>query len=535
MTKTRHAIANPHWIALALVAAVPAQAQPAPQWGFWSTWGDQNDGTYRNPVMPADFSDLDAIRVGGDYFAISSTLHLSPGMAVLKSSDMVNWRLIGHVVPDMTVLGDEYRWDRMERFGRGVWAGTIRHHANKFWVFFGTPDEGFFMSTAEDPAGPWTPLHPLLEGPGWDDCTVLWDDDGQAYFLGTHFADGYKSYIMPMSADGRSIDRSRAVLVNEGQGREASKLLKHRGWHYLLFSEHVEGKGRYLVARRARHPMGPWSEIKQLADPNLDASEPNQGGIIEAPSGEHYFLTHHGRSSWEGRAASLLPVSWIDGWPIIGRPDAQGIGTMVWGGPKPVQGTQRASLVASEEFSSNTLGPHWEWNHQPQPGSWSLSERPGWLRLRAFKPIAPGDLGTTANVPSQRSMRTPANSVTVKLDMSRMADGQHAGLGHIAKAFGALGVRQTGSRRIMEYLGEGGSIAGPQLGGRNVWIRSRWGSDGQAAFAYSTDGIRFMPFGPAYQMSNAHYRGNRVSLYTYGDRVGTGSVDVDYFRYSYQN
>lgn len=519
---------------LALLAAPPVLAQAVSQWGFWSKWGDQRDGTYRNPVMPADFSDLDAIRVGREYFAISSTLHLSPGMAVLKSSDMVNWQLIGHVIPDLTVLGAEYRWDRMARFGRGVWAGTIRHHANRFWVFFGTPDEGFFMSSAADPAGPWTPLHPLLKDSGWDDCTVLWDDDGQAWFLGTNFAAGYKSYIMPMSADGRSIDRSRAVLVNEGQGREASKLLKHDGWYYIVFSEHVPGKGRYVVARRARRPTGPWSGIRQLADPSLDASEPNQGGIIEAPSGKHYFLTHHGKSSWEGRAASLLPITWIDGWPIVGRPNAQGIGTMVWDGPKPVHGKGRSSLVTSDEFSAKALGPHWEWNHQPRPGSWSLSERPGWLRLRALQPIGQGNLGTASSVPSQRSMRTPANAVTVKLDISRMADGQHAGLGHISKAFGALGARQTGGRRILEYLGVDGAITGPQLGGANLWLRSSWASNGLAEFAYSIDGRRFVRFGPAYQMSHAYYRGDRVSLYSYSDAVGRGWVDADYFRYFYR-
>lgn len=330
---------------LLMLAALPIRVvAEEPQWGFWKSWGDQGDGSYRNPVLPADFSDLDAIRVGSDYYAISSTLHLSPGMAVLHSKDLVNWQVISHVVPDLTVLGPQYRWDRMERFGRGVWAGTIRHQAGKFWVFFGTPDEGFFMSTATHPAGPWTALHPLLEGPGWDDCTVLWDSDGKAYFLGTNFADGYKSYIMPMSANGRSIDRTRAVLVNEGHGREASKLLKAHGWYYLIFSEHFPDKGRYVAARRARHPLGPWSDIKRLAEPNLDANEPNQGGIVEA-SGRYYFFTHHGRQGWEGRAASLLPVSWVDGSPIIGRPTEHGPGTMVWAGPKPLTVPGQSSLA----------------------------------------------------------------------------------------------------------------------------------------------------------------------------------------------
>lgn len=514
-----------------LAGALPADAADEQPWGFWRSWGDQGDGIYRNPVLPGDFSDLDAIRVGRDYYAISSTLHLSPGMAVLHSKDLVNWHMIGHVVPDMTVLGPDYRWDRMKRFGRGVWAGTIRHHAGKFWVFFGTPDEGFFMSTASDPSGPWEPLHPLLKGPGWDDCTVLWDDDGQAYFLGTHFADGYKSYIMPMTPDGRSIDRSKALLLHEGLGREASKLLKIGAWYYLIFSEHVPGKGRYIVGRRARHPMGPWSDIRQLAEPGLAAMEPNQGGIVQAPSGRYYFFTHHGSQDWAGRSASLLPVHWRDDWPIIGRPGENGLGTMVWEEPKPIRSARRSTLQTGDEFSASKLGPQWEWNHQPQPGSWSLTDRPGWLRLRSTRPIEPGNLATTGSVPSQRSLRTPANVVTVKMDLSRMADGQHAGLAHVSSEFGALGVRQVNGRKTIEYRERSRLDAGPEVRNDVIWIRSEWGSDGKSTFSYSFDGVGFVRFGQTYQMKQANYRGDRVGLYSYSESAETGEVDVDYFRY----
>jgi beta-xylosidase len=518
-------------MAMALLAtSIPLLASVHKQpWGYWQSWGDQGDGTYRNPVLPADFSDLDAIRVGSDYYAITSTLHLSPGMAVLQSKDLVNWRMIGHVVPDMTVLGPEYRWDQMKRFGRGVWAGSIRHHAGRFWVFFGTPDEGLFMSSASNPAGPWTKLHPLLEGPGWDDPAVLWDSDGKAYFLATHFADGYKSYIMPMSPDGRSIDRSKALLVNEGRGREASKLLKVGGYYYLVFSEHVAGKGRYVVARRARHPMGPWSEIEQLAEPGLAAKEPNQGGIVQVPSGRYYFLTHHGSQDWEGRAASLLPVYWREGWPIIGEPNAAGLGQMVWRGAKPIRSAAQPRLQTSDEFSAPTFSPQWEWNHQPEPGSWSLSERPGWLRLRSSRAIEPGNLSTTGSVPSQRSLRTIASAVTVKIDLSRMVDGQHAGLAHISNRFGALGVGQAQGRRTIEYREQGKTLTGPAIQGTLIWLRSEWGSAGRARYSYSLNGTRFLPFGEAYQMSRANYRGDRVGLYSFGG--SGGEVDIDYFRY----
>jgi beta-xylosidase len=164
------------WCAVALsgllVAAMAGscQAGDGVTWGDWTRWGDLGNGRYRNPVLPADYSDLDAIRVGDDYYAISSTFQFSPGMAVLHSRDLVNWRTVGHAVPDLTQLSPELDWKRMNRYGRGIWAGAIRHHAGRFWIYFGAPDEGYFVTSAERPEGPWTPLHPLLRSPGWDDC-----------------------------------------------------------------------------------------------------------------------------------------------------------------------------------------------------------------------------------------------------------------------------------------------------------------------------------------------------------------------------
>ena len=147
---------NSYVVLMLVVLATPLCAQP--KWGDWQQWGDQGDGTYRNPVLPADYSDLDCIRVGLDYYAISSTFQYSPGMVILQSKDLVNWRIAGHAVPDVTQISPEMNWDRMNRFGTGIWAGAIRHHAGKFWVYFGTPDEGYFMTTATNVAGPWSPL-----------------------------------------------------------------------------------------------------------------------------------------------------------------------------------------------------------------------------------------------------------------------------------------------------------------------------------------------------------------------------------------
>src|ERR1043165_6411621 len=157
---------------------LPANVPTATRWGDWPRWGDQGDGTYRNPVLPADYSDLDCIRVGEDYYAISSTMQFSPGMIILHSRDLVNWTIAGHAINDLTQIGPELNWDRMNRLGKGVWAGAIRYAKGRFWIYFGTPDEGYFVTSAPNPTGPWESLHPLMKSRGWDDCCPFWDDDG---------------------------------------------------------------------------------------------------------------------------------------------------------------------------------------------------------------------------------------------------------------------------------------------------------------------------------------------------------------------
>lgn len=148
-------------------------AQPE-KWGYWTKWGDQGNGTYLNPIIPSDYSDIDCIRVGDDYYAISSTMQFSPGMTILHSKDLVNWRICGNIIADLTEISPALNWDRMNRYGRGVWAGTLRYHNHRFYLYFGTPDEGYFMTSASQPEGPWEPLTPLLSEAGWDDCTVMY-------------------------------------------------------------------------------------------------------------------------------------------------------------------------------------------------------------------------------------------------------------------------------------------------------------------------------------------------------------------------
>ena len=503
----------------------------AHKWGAWEKWGDQKDGTYLNPILPADFSDIDCIKVGDDYYAISSTFQFSPGMTLLHSKDLVNWEYCTNIIQDLTQISNHLSWNDMDCYGRGVWAGTLRFHKGRFYLFFGTPDEGYFMTSAQNPQGPWSPLTPLLEESGWDDCTAFWDDDGTACFVGTHFSDGYKTYLFNMSPDGRLIDRASARLVNEGNGREANKIIKVGQWYYLVFSEYKYGVGRYVMARRSKNLIGPYKEERQLALPSLDAMEPNQGGIIQGPNGQWYFLTHHGTGDWSGRVVSLLPVTWIDGWPIIGKVLPQDIGTMQWKASIPLTTDFKLEISRSDDFNEEKLGPQWQWNYQPRTDYFSLSENNGWLRLKAFRPLAYNQLLKAGNTLTQRTFRTESNVATVKMDLWGMRDGQQCGLCHFSKSHSAIGLIQEGYQRHIIFRNEDELTYGPIITCRYVWLRSSWGLDGLSHYSYSLDGKNFKSFGIPYQMSWGNYRGDRIGIYCFNDKAEVGFVDVDYFHY----
>lgn len=495
-------------------------------------------GTYTNPVMPADVSDLDAIRVGADFYAISSTFQYSPGMAILHSRDLVHWAIVSHVVDDVSAISPQMNWDTMERAGRGIWAGAIRFHQGHFYVYFGTPDEGILMSSAPIITGPWTPVRRVLADSGWDDPCPFWDDDGRAYLVVTRYkADpttgkAYNIHLFQMNAAGDSVESASDAIIHQSRGSEANKLYKIKGTYFHFFSE-VQPEGRVPMMERAASLKGPW-EIHQLMHVNrrLD-KEPNQGGLVQLEDGRWYFVTHQGTGDWEGRAGVLLPVTWIAGWPIPGSIGKDGIGTMLWTADAPLPQVSSAGLVASDNFTEHALKPQWEWDYQPRQGSWSLERKPAALRLQAYGLLHPDDLRTAPNVVTQRALRTQNNVVTVKLSLNGMADGQHAGLAHFAQTCAEIEIVQaSGVRRL--YLVDGGvTTDGPILRGSILWLRSRWGSDGQSQFSYSEDGTVFTPIGNLYQLTWGHYRGDRVALFTFNNVQRKGFVDVLSFMYDY--
>lgn len=511
--------------------AAPLASSPLPR------WGDQGDGTFVNPIVPADYSDLDAIAVDGVFYAISSTLHVSPAMVILRSTDMVNWATVGHAVADLASLGEEaLTWRRMDGYGRGMWAGAIRHHAGQFYIYFASPESGLYVTTAPRAEGPWTPPRSLFRAAGYDDPCPFWDRDGSAWMVMTRFAPDPatgKRYVISlyrMGRDGLSIDPASAIAMHQSEGSEANKLYRFGATYYHYFSE-VKPEGRVPMMARASSLMGlidaPAVQLGHVNAP-IDR-EPNQGALLQARDGGWWFLTHQGHGDWEGRAMCLLPVTWIKGWPIIGRPGADGIGNMVWEARKPIRSTRPPLPDLSDDFAHG-LRPIWEWNHAPRHDAFSLEARHGWLRLKGFRPATPGLRGV-GNMLTQRSWRTADNRASVVLDLSGMVDGQTAGLSHLSATGAWIGVRQTAGRRRLCYGVADTVQEGPVIETPVIRLATRWGNDGRATFAHDGGHGRFERFGGVYGMKWQDYRGDRVGLFTFHEDDERGHADFSAFRY----
>lgn len=530
-------------------------------------FGDMGNGRFRNPVIPADFSDPDLIRVGDDYYGIASTFYFSPGMVIYHSRDLVNWEIVGHVVDDITRLHPDLGWERMNGYYHGIWAGSLRYHDDTFYCHFTTPKGGWFVARTDDIRGKWQ-VEAMrdsrgreLRGPGWDDVCPLWDDDSQAYIVASNFGRNWFPHLFKMSPDGtqlldgvladkqdpsgKNMEIIGGYVIKPFRTAEAAKLYKWNGLYYIYFSEvrTIHGnRVRVPVMRRAKSPYGPYEEKLLLHSQGKKVDkEPNQGAIIDTPAGEWYFLTHHGTVDFDGRVISVLPVHWEDGWPLIGEDtDDDGVGEMVWDLPVPSTGTVPVRMQTSDDFSGDSIAPQWEWSHQPRDDRWSLGERRGCLRLHAFPQLRPGDFFSTGNVLSQRYIRWDCGEATALLGIAGMADGQRAGLAHFngGKDYACLELRRDGERVKLVYTSRysGEPVTETEIAElprrtHKVYLRTTIDFDGQATFAWSRDGKRFTPCDAVFQLKWGSYRGDRIGMYTFNNDRDAGLVDIDDFKY----
>lgn len=488
------------------------------------------EATYRNPVLFADYSDPDVIRDGANYYLIASTFHFVPGIPILQSSDLVHWTILGHVVQRLE-MDPRYSMIGGNRYGKGVWAPSIRRHRGLFYVYFPTPDEGIFVSTAPQITGPWSTPSIVVAGPGLEDPCPFWDDDGTAYLI--HSRTGAGPLILHrMSTDGKRVLDEGKIIVQDPEHLpvlEGPKLYKRDGYYYIFAPFGGVGVGAEVVLR-SRRIYGPYEHRVVLAQGSTRINGPHQGAYVETADGQGWFI-HFQSDGAHGRIVHLEPVHWQDDWPIVGDdPPDEGVGQPVPSGPIPgnPRVVSRQHPQTSDEFDHTQLGPQWEWNHNPDDAHWSLTARPGYLRLI---PMPAENLLSARNTLTQ-CMQDNAFDFTVRLDLARMKSGMHAGLAMFEKSASGLEIVQTGSVRRLGFFHLPDHTTGPEIAQNVVELRVHV-EDDQASYSYSlNDGRTFHPLGETAQIHFSWWKGSRPALFAYANQPGSnGSVDFDWAHY----
>ena len=490
-----------------------------------SLWGDQGNGTYINPILNADYSDPDVIRVGDDFYMVCSEFHFM-GMPVLHSNDLVNWTIIGRIYDRFEF---DPAFDENERYAGGSWAPAIRFHDNKFWVYFCTPDEGLFMSSATDPAGTWEPLTQVVKTPGWEDPCPFWDDDGQAY-LGHSKVGAGPIIIHKMSADGKTL-QDDGVLVYTGPVAEGTKIYKRNGYYYMSIPEGGVPKGWQTILR-SKSIYGPFEKKIVLEKGFTEINGPHQGALVDTPDGEWWFL-HFQMVLPVGRVVHLQPVHWQNDWPVVGVDiDRNGIGepVYVWKKPSVSVKSVLSKPQTSDDFNSQELGLQWAWNHNPVDDAWSLKKNPGQLTLEAIQAT---DFLKAKNTLTQKVMGY-SGEATVLLDGSEMANGQKAGLCVMAKAYALVGLKkENGTLKLFSEIN--GIQAEKQISSDHVYLKvSLSGERNQNQFFISTNNKEFFKIGDQFQIFFGNWKGPKLGLYSFNESKDGGSAIFDSFSYNFQ-
>ena len=507
-----------YWfIFLCLMSNVCLSAQDRP-----GKWGDQGNGTYINPILNADYSDPDVIRVGNKYYMVASDFHFM-GMQVLESEDMVNWKLISQIYDRFDFPG----WEDNQRYAGGSWAPSIRYHDNKYWVFFCTPDEGLFMSNATDPAGPWSPLHLVKGVEKWEDPCPLWDDDGQAYLARSRHRAG-PIIIHKMSADGTQL-LDDGFTVYTGPVAEGPKFLKKDGYYYISIPEGGVSEGWQTVLR-SKNIYGPYEKKVVLEQGSTPINGPHQGSIVDMPDGRWAFF-HFQHDGSLGRVVHLQPMHWENDWPVMGVDiDRNGIGEPVYSWKKPIPSDKLSIPQTDDDFSSSTLSLQWQFNHNPVDEAWSLSSNPGSLTLQALKSSS---FRSARNTLTQKVMGYTSEA-TVAMDFSGIAEGQRSGLACMGRENKMLGVKMENGRKSLYISNDTTEVDITSVTGTKIFLRVSIDiTNQQFQYSYSTDNINFTNCGEAFFIRFGFWKGVRVALYSYNTQKKAGSASFSWFTYKH--
>ena len=513
----------------------------------------------KNPMLWADVPDPDVIRVGDTFYLVSTTMHLMPGGPIMASKDLKNWETVGYIF-DKLIDSPKYDLQEGTVYGRGQWATSLKYHDGKFWALLAPNEPGSmgdtYIFTAEKAEGPWT-IHSRLRH--FHDATLFFDEDGTPYvFFGT-------GEMCQLTRDLKGVVEGslRHYFQREADERgllEGTRVIKHNGTYYALLISHVYAPGRHRreVCYRTKDLNGTWEKNTVLESDFGGFSYLAQGTIVDTPEGDWYGVMFQDRGG-VGRVLTLSPVRWIDGWPQLGDENGKVPETM-----RPYRsGMPEKGIVCSDDFSGEKLGLHWEWNHNPIDNAWSLKERPGFLRLKTNRVVE--NLYLAPNTLTQR-MEGPTCSGYIAMDISKMKDGDCAGLAAFNGDSGVLTIKKQGKKYVLEMSEQKVSLTDREKAVTNVEVKVIETVDLSAAFKsqtsksksqiiylrldgdfqpghhdvanfyYSLDGENWTKIGTENYRMIFDYRrffmGTKFGIFNYATKKAGGYVDVDEFCYS---
>jgi beta-xylosidase len=527
-----------------ITASIIANAQQPYVSKVWVA--DNGDGTYKNPILHADYSDPDAIRVGDDFYMISSSFEDVPGLPILHSKDLVNWTVIAYALKRLP----PFEHFSLPKHGEGVWAPSLRYHNGEFFLYYPDPDFGIYLTRAKKATGPWSEPILVAPGKGLIDPCPLWDDDGNVYLVHAYAGSraGIKSVIVikQLNKEGtRATDDG--VLVYDGHESdptiEGPKFYKRNGYYYIFAPAGGVSTGWQLVLR-SKNVYGPYERKNVMDQGSSVVNGPHQGAWVSTQTGEDWFLHFQDKEAY-GRIVHLQPMRWINDWPVIGLDkDGDGKGEPVLRYKKPAVNKVYPiqTPLESDEFNSNTLGLQWQWMANSR-ATWTFLN-PATGSLRIFSDKLPEGAKNLWGAPNVLLQKFPAEEfmVTTKIMFkpnSRL-ENEKAGLTVMGLSYGSL---SFASKKDGNYLvfaickdAEKGNEEKvtelAKLTDATAYFRVKVTKGGKCRFSYSLDGVSFQNAGDEFVAEVGRWKGAKVGLYcTRQTQINdAGYADVDWFR-----
>ncbi len=515
---------------------------------------DNEDGTFTNPVIFADYSDPEAIRVGDTYYLTASSFNYTPGLPILTSRDMVNWKLVNYAIKNI----EEERYN-IPRHSEGVWAPSMRYHNGMFYIYYGMPDEGIYVVRTKDPLGEWEKPVCVLPGKGLIDSCPFWDEDGKAYIIHGYAKSriGFKSIlgIFEMSADGLSaITEDHFVFDGNDPEHpavtiEGPKVYKRNGYYYI-FAPAGGVKTGYQVVLRSKSIYGPYEIKTVMHQGNTEINGPHQGAWIDTKSGEEWFLHFQDRGLY-GRIMHLQPMKWENDWPVIGvNPDENGCGEPVITCKKPDVAVKEeiTSLEASDEFENGEYSLIWQWLGNHRSDFCGKTDGSKGIRLFALNPS--GDetptIWRSSNILTQKLV-CPYFETKVRINLKGLKYGDRAGVCMMGGQYASIFAKKTENQFGIYYIESEGDDnsktekvlfeAKADLSSEEFDVKfvfDKKSSDDATPVlkvSYCLDGESFTDAGVEYTPSDHTWVGAKVGIYALSGAMEKGGyADFEYVR-----